>query len=162
MGNTWEKTIWAAFKAGDLTRTFRDALLCLAKFRGRGGLIFPSHKAIARRAGCCAKSVERALAAAEGLGFVTWIKRRKRVVWGTEPTSNLYTLIAGNPPKPPDRQGVRQATQENLFFLSAMPEADRHDSLRANAAVLGQRARKIAQEWNAAAPGDRNRSLRFV
>ena len=39
MPNDWTARIWAEFRAGNLTRAWRDALLTLATFRGHGGII---------------------------------------------------------------------------------------------------------------------------
>jgi hypothetical protein len=151
MGNAWEIKVWRAFRDGEVTR---DVLLCLPKFRGRGGLIFPSHEAVAKRAECCTKTVGRALECAKGLGLLGWIQRRKRAAWGTEQTSNLYTLNLENPAKQPDRQKSGLATQENLFFLSAMPDsADARASL---ARIVAERTKKAAQEWLAARAGGGN------
>ena len=144
MGNTWENKIWALFRTGELTRAFRDVLLCLAKFRGRGG-IFPSHEAIAKRAKCCAKTVGNALKAARGLGIVGWIARRKPASWGTERTSNLYTLLVGNPGKPPNGKQFGVASQKNLFFLTASPDAA--DARASLARIREERTKKAAQEW---------------
>jgi hypothetical protein len=154
MGNTWENKVWRAFRGGELTRAFRDVLLCLPKFRGRGGLIFPSHEAIGRRAECCAKTVGRALAVAKELGLLNWIQRRKRAVWGTEQTSNLYLLATENPGKQPDRQTYGLASQRDSFFLTVAP-----DSVQARASlaqVVADRSKKIAREWLEARPGARN------
>ena len=148
MEDAWNTEVWQAFRADDLTRARRDVLLCLPKFRGRGGLIFPSHEAIAARAKCCVKTVQRTLADARERGQIRWVERRKRVGAGTERTSNLYVLIVKTPGKPPTGQGVRVAPQENPFFLTVGP--DSHDARLALAAVLAERQRKMAREWGRA------------
>ena len=160
MGNTWENKIWALFKAGELTRAFKDALLCLPKFRGRGGFIFPSHEAIAKRAKCCTKTVGNALKAARALGIVGWIARRKPASWGTEQTSNLYTLLVETPGKPPAGKHCGVATQKNLFFLSDTPDSAQDRATLAR--VLADRSKKIARGWLEATPGARNTRLGLV
>lgn len=144
MEHAWKTEIWQAFRAGDLTRARRDVLLGLPKFRGRGGLIFPSYEALAKQARCCARTVGRTLAAAAKLGLLTWRERRKRAGLGTERDSNLYTLRVKNPDKPPIGQGVRVATQEDSFFLLTAPDAT--DSRAALARIAAERTRKLAQE----------------
>lgn len=147
MEKAWNTEVWQAFRADDLARARRDVLLCLPKFRGRGGLIFPSHESLAAKAKCCVRTVQRALASAADLGLLTWRERRKRVGLGTERTSNLYTLIVKNPGKPPTGQGVRVASQENPFFLTAAPELPgAAESRAALARIAAERGRKIAQQ----------------
>jgi hypothetical protein len=145
MANTWETQVWCDYREHNLTPLYRDVLLRLPNFRGRGGLIFPSHESLAAKARCCVRTVQRALNAAAGLGLLTWRERRKRVGAGTERTSNLYTLIVKTPGKPPTGQGVRVASQKNPFLLTVGP--DSHDARLALGAVLAERQRKIAQEW---------------
>ncbi len=43
MSGTWTARVWQEFRAGNLTRAARDVLLTLRTYRGRGGLICPSH-----------------------------------------------------------------------------------------------------------------------
>jgi hypothetical protein len=150
MEDAWNTEVWQAFRADDLTRARRDVLLCLPKFRGRGGLIFPSHEAIAARAKCCAKTVQRALADARERGQIRWVERRKRAGLGTERTSNLYTLIVKNPGKPPTGQGVRVASQENPFFLTVAAELpDAAESRAALARIAAERTRKMLDNRSA-------------
>lgn len=145
MENAWNTEVWQAFSTGTITRAWRDVLLRMQHFRGRGGLIFPSHETLAAKAKCCVRTVQRALNAARESGLLSWVERRKRVGAGTERTSNLYTLIVKTPGKPPTGQGVRVASQKNPFLLTVGP--DSYDARLALAAVLAERQRKIAQEW---------------
>jgi hypothetical protein len=94
MSIEWTARVWAEFRAGNLTRAWRDVLLTLATFRGRGGLICPAHQTLANRTGLKAsKTVERALRAARDLGLVEWSERRVRRGWRWLRSSNLYRLI---------------------------------------------------------------------
>ena len=88
----WTTRIWLEYRAGNLTRAYRDVLLTLHTFRGIGGAAWPSHETLAARARCCAKTVGRALAVAQGLGLVSWVERRVRAGWRWLRTSNLYRL----------------------------------------------------------------------
>jgi Helix-turn-helix domain len=86
----WKTRIWQEFHAGNLTRGYRDVLLTLRTYRGHGGLAWPSHATLALRAGCCVKTVQRALSAAQELGLVSWAERRMRAAWRWLRTSNVY------------------------------------------------------------------------
>lgn len=90
----WIARIWAEFRAGNLTRAYRDVMLTLATFRGAGGLICPSHATLAVRAKCCVKTVQRALAMADQLGLVSWAERRAQSGSKWVRTSNTYRLLA--------------------------------------------------------------------
>jgi helix-turn-helix protein len=154
MENTWKSEVWHQFRARELTPLHRDVLLWLPKFRGRGGLIFPSHETLAAKARCCVRTVQRALNAAAALGLVAWLERRKPAVWGTERTSNLYTLTGKNPGKQPTGQQGRVASQENLFFLTAAPDST--EARASLAKVRAERQKKAADEWHAARAVGRN------
>lgn len=82
----WRPAVWAAFRAGALTRCGRDVLLTLATFRGRGGGIYPSHASVAQRVRCCVRTVRTALADARDACLVSWVSGRRRR------TSNRYNL----------------------------------------------------------------------
>ncbi len=89
---SWTARCWQEFRAGNLTRASRDVLLTLATYRGPGGVAWPSHDTLAARAGCCVRTVQRALQAARELGLVSWIERRVRAGWRWLRTSNAYRL----------------------------------------------------------------------
>ncbi len=102
----WTARIWREFRAGNLTRAYRDVLLTLRSYRGYGGLIVPSHATLAARAGCCVRTVQRALQQAQRLGLVSWAERRVRAAWRWLRTSNAYRLEV---PDGPVRPGLRPA-----------------------------------------------------
>jgi hypothetical protein len=89
----WRARIWREFHAANLTRAYRDVLLTLATYRGRGGLICPTHDTLAARASCSSRTVRRALALAARLGLVSWSERRVRAAWRWLRTSNRYWLL---------------------------------------------------------------------
>jgi Helix-turn-helix domain len=74
MPTPWTTRVWQEYRAGNLTRAARDVLLTLHAYRGHGGAAWPSHATLADRARCCAKTVGRALAQAQGLGLVSWVE----------------------------------------------------------------------------------------
>jgi Helix-turn-helix domain len=98
---TWTSRVWAEFRAGNLTRAYRDVLLTLHTFRGTGGACWPSHETLADRANCCAKTVQRALQAARELDLVSWAERRVRAGWRWLRTSNLYRFVLPAAPVEP-------------------------------------------------------------
>jgi hypothetical protein len=104
MPTPWTTRIWLEYRAGNLTRAARDVLLTLHTFRSTGGVAWPSHATLAERARCCVRTVQRALAAAQGLGLVSWAERHVRAGWRWLQTSNLYRFVV-----PVD--GVRQVPQ---------------------------------------------------
>ena len=78
LSTDWTARVWAEFRAGNLTRVWRDVLLTLKTYRGHGGLICPSHATLAERARCSVRTVQRALAMGRRLGLVSWSERRVR------------------------------------------------------------------------------------
>jgi hypothetical protein len=100
----WTARVWQEFRAGNLTRAYRDVLLTLRTFRGHGGHCWPSHATLADRAECCVRTVQRALAQAQHLGLVDWVERRVRAGWRWLRTSNLYRFVT---PAAPVQAGMR-------------------------------------------------------
>ena len=102
----WTARVWLEFHADNLTRASRDVLLTLRTYRGHGGQIMPAHATLADRAGCCVRTVQRALHQAQRLGLVSWIERRVKAAWRWLRTSNSYTLDV---PAEAVRAGLRPA-----------------------------------------------------
>jgi hypothetical protein len=100
----WTNRIWREFRAGNLTRSSRDVLLTLHTYRGHGGVAWPSHAALAHRARCSVRTVQRALQQAQRLDLVQWSERRVRSAWRWLRTSNLYRFIS---PAGPVQAGIR-------------------------------------------------------
>ena len=77
---------------GPLTRTFMDVLRCLLWdfHNALSGLCFPSHEAIAEKAGCARSTVELAIKALEAVGILTWCHRIRRKGKAVLRTSNGY------------------------------------------------------------------------
>ena len=84
---SWRPAVWAAFHARALTRTWRDVLLTLATFRGRGGELWPAHATLAERVGCSVRTVRTALKAAQEAGLLSWASGARRR------QSNRYRLL---------------------------------------------------------------------
>jgi hypothetical protein len=139
---TFTDAVWRAFRARHLTPLHRDVLLRLATFRGRGGLIFPSHATVATRARCSARTVQRALDAARDLGLVTWRAVWRRVGWSSRRTANVYTL--GSPMIADAGQNARGVlrTENPLILLvddQPMDHAAARDALARRRAAMEER-----------------------
>jgi hypothetical protein len=134
---TWTARIWAEYRAGNLTRAARDVVLTLHTFRGGGGTAWPSHATLAERAGCCVRTVQRALALAQRLGLVDWCERRVKAAWRWLRTANLYRFLAPEGPvqaaarlKPTTGQNARReespskkaALEQMLQAAAAVPD----------------------------------------
>lgn len=120
MSVDWTRRVWAEFRLGNLTRSWRDVLLTLATYRGRDGVIYPSHETLAARCGLKSKTAERALKQARILGLVTWTERRVRRGWRWLRTSNLYRLVV---PEAPLQTGLRQPRTSTR--VQNLPSCDR-------------------------------------
>lgn len=94
----WLTDVRRAARGGAITFAARHVLDALATFRGRDGALWPAHASIAARAGCCVRTVQRALSEARRLGLVEWHHRRVRIGWRYVRITNSYRLIS--PPVP--------------------------------------------------------------
>jgi hypothetical protein len=109
MPTPWTTRIWLEYRAGNLTRAYRDVLLTLRTFRSTGGACWPSHETLAERANCCTKTVQRALRQARELDLIRWVERRVRAGWRWLQTSNLYTFTTPAGPVQPGMRAPRTA-----------------------------------------------------
>jgi hypothetical protein len=144
----WVPLVWAAFRRDELSRTYRDVLLCLPRFRGKGGLIFPSHETVAQRANCSVSTVKRALEAGRALGLIDWKGVWRRVSdWASKRCSNLYSLIwtptpaMENPMKSDIGHEEPITLRVDSFLLSSV------NSRASLASIAAERSEKIAREW---------------
>jgi DNA-binding transcriptional MocR family regulator len=103
---TWQERVWQEYRAGTLTRAWRDVMLTLRTYRGYGGLICPSHETLAKRAHCAVSTVQRALQQARRLGLVNWTERRIRAGWRWLRSSNSYALSVPDTPVNPELRPV--------------------------------------------------------
>jgi hypothetical protein len=104
----WIDRVWQEFRAGNLTRAYRDVLLTLAGYRACPAIV-PSHATLAERCKCSVRTVQRALQAGRELGLVSWTERRVRAVWRALRASNRYVLLfpagSAEPRRPPPTTG---------------------------------------------------------
>ena len=108
----------------------------------------PGHDTIAADAGCCARTVRRALDALRALGLVMWQRRIVRDGWRTSQTSNAYLLAPIAGAHPPEIRGprcggqiVRETVSVSFISTSASPqdvEAARNALAARRAAIEGR------------------------
>jgi len=140
LSTDWTARIWAEFRAGNLTRVWRDVLLTLRTYRGHGGLICPSHATLAERAKCGVRSVQHALRQARALGLVSWVERRVRAAWRWLRTSNRYFLEL---PGEPVRAGLRAPTKRKSFRREEREE--KKEAREERSAALAEMMRQAAK-----------------
>jgi hypothetical protein len=113
----------------------------LVRRLGVDGQCDPSHDTIASDAGCCARTVRRALEAMRVLGLVVWQRRIVRDGWRVEQTSNAYLLAPVATPNPPAIRAPRTGGQTGRQTLqSVLPPASPADVAAAQAALAQRRA----------------------
>lgn len=134
MATPWTARVWREFRCGNLTRAWRDVLLTLETFRGRGGLICPAHQTLADRASLrTGKTAERALAQARDLGLVEWSERRVRRGWRWLRTSNAYRLMV---PPDPAQAGQRWPRRTNRPLVGGGESIDKKEAQQGHQAQL--------------------------
>jgi hypothetical protein len=119
-----------------------DALL---KRLGVDGQCDPSHETIADDAGCCARTVRRALADLKACGLVAWVQRIVRSGWRVTQTSNAYELAptekAWNPCLPAPRPVCPSVRRGPVPFpVPPVPPAHNPADAAALAVVRARRA----------------------
>jgi hypothetical protein len=132
---------------GPITRAFLDVLQALlwAFHNSRSGACFPSHSAIAARAGCCRSTVIEALKVLEWAGVLSWQHRitkvREQCVdlfgrqgwrWRVLRTSNAYQFHdrqAAEARQIPSVSKNQAGTQNQYLIGSVSPPAIASDTL---------------------------------
>jgi hypothetical protein len=121
----------------------------LVRRLGVDGQLDPAHETIAEDAGCCARTVRRALAALKALGLVMWQCRLVRAGWRVAQTSNSYLLVpggAGTLPTGPalccGGQSVRQTLKES-FIPTELLDLTQQEALKGLAAIAAGRMRTL-------------------
>ena len=124
---------------GPLTRATFEVLskLLWVFHNSKSGRCFPSHEAIAEKAGCAVSTVAKALDALEAAGILTWANRLVRVTFRGIPklirTSNAYAfhlpseeLLAETLAKPPKSENRSRTQNQNLSsFYKRMESVDK-------------------------------------
>ena len=146
----WTARVWQEYRAGNLTRAFRDVLLTLHSYRGTGGVAWPSQATLAERAHTCVRTVQRALDQARVLDLLHSRERRVRAGWRWLRTSNVYRFMTPPTPVQPGlrapRCRVRAATTRHPVCEGENQKKDALDEMRRAAAAAPDLllARRIA------------------
>ncbi len=81
-------------RAGRLTRAALDVGEALLRTLGVSGQCDPAHATIAEDAGCCSRTVRRAIVVMRALGLLRWVQRIVRCGWAVRQSSSQYELLA--------------------------------------------------------------------
>jgi hypothetical protein len=103
----------------------------------------PGHDTLAADAGCCARTVRRALDALKAVGLLIWQRRLVRNGWRTSQTSNAYVLVPsgiGTLPAAPAKRCGGQTGRESRSESSLLPPASPREVADARAALARRRA----------------------
>lgn len=103
----------------------------------------PAHDTIGADAGCCARTVRRALEALKAVGLVMWQRRIVRDGWRVAQTSNAYLLVPIKAQVAPLDRAVRtggQSVRETLFEAFSLTPASPADVATARDALARRRA----------------------
>jgi hypothetical protein len=92
--SAWFSRLKREYEAGNLPAKQYLVLCELGRFDACRLGIFPSHRALAARARCGLRTVQRALQAARRLGLVEWTGTRVRAAWRSLQGPNRYVLKA--------------------------------------------------------------------
>ena len=90
--SAWFSRLKREYEAGNLPAKQYLVLCELGRFDACRLGIFPSHRALAARARCGLRTVQRALQAARRLGLVGWTETRVRAAWRSLQSPNRYAL----------------------------------------------------------------------
>jgi hypothetical protein len=136
-------------RGGRLTPTTELIGNALVRRLGVDGQLDPAHETIAEDAGCCARTVRRALAALKAVGLVLWQCRLMRSGWRVAQTSNSYVLVPGGvgtlPTGPASRcggQSVRQSLKESFIPMEPL-DLTQQEALKGLAAIAATRMQKL-------------------
>jgi hypothetical protein len=116
LSDPWFQRVEREHRAGNLSHAALLVLRKLAGYFGSRAEAWPSHATLAQAAGVSVRTVQRALAAAVGLGLITWATRRIRAGWRSLQSSNVYRKLTPTGPVQScprtGGQGDRRTTKE--------------------------------------------------
>lgn len=135
-------------RAGRLTPCGQLVGTALLRRLGEDGECDPAHATLAEDAGCCERTVRRALVAMRLLGLLHWVNRLVRVeLWRAEQTSNAYVLTPESALPACDGQNGRATLLTRKVStsppLSAAPTMEPVTAREALAAIAARRYNEI-------------------
>ena len=165
--HVWRRRVVAEVRAGNLPGKAILTAEALIACVGENGQLYPSHAAIAGKAGVGLRTVARHLERMDDLGLIRKHRRLVRMPWPeggrgatrVQQTSNAYELLFPTRPladRPPLRlRSVRPNTgghsgdEEHFRVLPSLQAGDRLEALAALEAVRVAREAAQAEAWAA-------------
>ena len=159
----WRRRVVAEARSGKLPGKAILTAEALLTCMGEDGQLYPSHQALAEKAGVGLRTVARHLERMEAIGLLTRIRRLVRRPWPeggrgavrVEQTSNAYMLtfprqvVTARCRRPtPRNTGCHVGPVEADRRSSPPPTCDRMAALAALEAVRVRRSVALAQQWN--------------
>ncbi|MGI4793650.1 MAG: helix-turn-helix domain-containing protein [Janthinobacterium lividum] len=165
--HVWRRRVVAEARAGNLPGkailTAEAMLACM----GEGGELYPSHQALAEKAGVGLRTVARHLDRMSELGLIRKHRRLVRMPWPeggrgavrVQQTSNAYEVLFPMRTlcdRPPLRlrvngrvnTGCHSGPEESGSRFIPAPEMDRTAAIRALEAVRVARSAALARQWS--------------
>jgi hypothetical protein len=106
----FRKAVYEVLRAGHISGTEKDILLCIWGYARTGGKgAFPGHASIAKRLGKSLSTVKRGLQRLQSLGWITWERQWMTRGSRVHRSSNRYQLLV--PPRPVDGYPHRRQVQ---------------------------------------------------
>jgi hypothetical protein len=127
--SAWTDRIWREYRAGNITRSYRDVLLTLHSYRGKGGRCWPAYATIAERAVCGIRTVARAIQHARLLGLLDWQERRRQSGWRLVRSSNWYQFLQPNQPVASGMRPIWPSRRTECQPGAVVPEKEKQDAL---------------------------------
>jgi len=125
----WRKSVERRHRLGSLTDAEAAVLLTLPTWLNRkSGRCDPAHGTIAKKAGVCVKTVQRALEGARRLRLVDWDQRAVKIGSVVTQISNLYRLFPGIP-APKEAPAIDASPQEQRSTVLRRSEDGCSDSI---------------------------------
>jgi AraC-like DNA-binding protein len=136
---------------GHITALHELVGVALLELLGADGRLDPAQETIARRAGCCVRTVSTAFRRLRNLGLLDWVQRLVRIAQQVRQTSNAYCFRPDNPVPPPavrcERKPCREAKLSTIPPLSPLPLLDRIEAQAVLRAVAAKRQAAAAAAW---------------
>jgi hypothetical protein len=129
-------------RAHHLTPLAEHVGVALVRRLGSNGQCDPAHDRLADDAGCCPRTVRRALVALQALGLVMWQRRIVRAGSCVDQTSNAYLLLTpdGNPSAGQNGRPIFKRKKNNSSSVLSTPRelSDEEMDTRARESAVQQ------------------------
>lgn len=136
----------AARIARHITALHEQVALEALHLLGGDGRLDPAQATLARRAGCCLRTVSTALRRMRALGLIDWVQRLVRAGRRVEQTSNAYAFRPEAVIPPPFRC-ARKPCAEGSLHRKELAIPDRAEALAALARIAESRLAAMTAAW---------------